>query len=330
MKRLILVLAALSLSSLALAQGSEKDGFSADFSVVSRLEANPWIDLNGSPTQSGINMGSSSLYFLGDGQITNNLSFSFMLNPVNTDPASLYENTFRSDDFNWLNWASLTYSFGDFSVSAGKSYWFCATFEEDDYDFDRYSFLSTSVWNNFPIYQWGVQIGWQPTEAFNVALNAFTSPYGEYCFKSGLFGFSGIASAELNGLAAKLGGAFMQDGAGNWVPVATCGLKAEVGKFTFVNDIYSQAWSELAGGFMNYVSDGMCISYRHNDQWNFSAHFIIDVYESVPDPIQEYRAGAVCEYFPLEGLRLHAMAGYSTDKLASFSIGATYNFSFSL
>ncbi len=99
MKRLILVLAALSLSSLALAQGSEKDGFSADFSVVSRLEANPWIDFSGSPTQSGIDMGSSSLYFLGDGQITKNLSFSFMLNPLTTDRATLYQNTFRSDDF---------------------------------------------------------------------------------------------------------------------------------------------------------------------------------------------------------------------------------------
>ena len=69
MKKLILVLAALSLTSLAYAQGSEKNGFSADFSVVSRLEANPWIDFSGSTTQTGIDMGSSSLYFQGDGQL---------------------------------------------------------------------------------------------------------------------------------------------------------------------------------------------------------------------------------------------------------------------
>ena len=330
MKRLILVLAALSLSSLALAQGSEKDGFSADFSVVSRLEANPWIDFSGSPTQSGIDMGSSSLYFMGDGQITKNLSFSFMLNPLNTDPATLYQNTFRSDDFDWLNWASLTYSFGDFSVSAGKSYWFCATFEEDDYDFDRYAFLSTSVWNGYPMYQWGAGLSWAPSDAFSVSANAFTSPYGDYFFKSGLFGFAGIASCEMKGLSALVGIATMQDGAGGWVPVATCGLKAEVGKFTLVNDIYSQTWSNLGDGFMDFISDGMSISYRHNDQWNFSAHFIIDLYEAYPDPIQEYRAGAVCEYSPIEGLRLHAMAGVDNNKTAAFSIGATYNFSFSL
>ena len=330
MKRLILVLAALSLSSLALAQGSDKDGFSADFSVVSRLEANPWIDFSGSPTQTGIDMGSSSLYFLGDGQITENLSFSFLINPLNMDPAPLYGNTFRSDDFNWLNWASLTYSFGDFSVTAGKSYWFCATFEEDDYDFDRYSFLSTSVWNNFPIYQWGAGLSWAPSESFSLSANAFTSPYGDYIFKSGQFGFSGVAACEMKGLSALVGFATMQDGAGGWVPVASCGLKAEVGKFTLVNDIYSQAWNELTGCFTDWISDGMSISYRHNDQWNFSAHFIIDVLEAVPDPIQNYRAGAVCEYTPIEGMRLHAMAGVDSNRMASFSIGATYNFSFSL
>ena len=329
MKKLILVLAALSLTSLAYAQGSEKNGFSADFSVVSRLEANPWIDFSGSTTQTGINMGSSSLYFQGDGQFTNNLSFSFMLNPVNTDPASLYENTFRSDDFNWLNWATLTYTLGDFSFTAGKSYFYCATFEEDDYDYDRYAFLSSSVWNNFPIYQWGAQIGWQPTEAFNVALNAFTSPYGEYIFKSGLFGFSGIASAELNGLAAKLGGAFMQDGAGNWVPVLSFGLKAEVGRFSFVNDFYSQVCDPLVL-FKDVISDAAKITFALSDTWNFSANFVADIFKGLTDPVQVYHVGAVCEYFPLEGLRLHAMAGYSTEKLASFSIGATYNFSFSL
>ena len=330
MKRLILVLAALTLTSLAFAQGSEKDGFSADFSVVSRLEANPWIDFSGSPTQTGIDLGSSALYFSGDGQITNNLSFSFMLNPVNADPALLYQNTFRSDDFNWLNWASLTFSFGDFSITAGKSYFFCATFEEDDYDYDRYAFLSTAVWNNFPIYQWGAQFGWEPSENFSVAANVFTSPYGDYIFKSGLFGFSGIASGEMKGLGAKLGGAFMQDGAGNWVPVISCGLKAEVGKFTLVNDFYSQTWA-LTGGFSDVLSDGMTLSYRHNDQWNFSTSFIVDYYDMLPNPVADYRFGALCEYTPLEGLRLHAMAGYSGEQqFASFVVGATYNFSFSL
>lgn len=329
MKRLILVLALLSLSSLAIAQGSEKDGFTADFSVVSRIEANPWIDFSGSPTQTGIDMGSSSLYFLGDGQITENLSFSFLINPLNTDPAALYNNTFRSDDFNWLNWASLTYSFGDFSVTAGKSYWYCATFEEDDYDYDRHSFLSTSVWNNFPIYQWGAGLSWTPSESFGVSANAFTSPYGDYIFKSGLFGFSGIVSCEMKGLGALVGAAAIPDGTGNWIPVISCGLKAEVGKFTLVNDFYSQAWDN---GFMDILSDGMSISYRHNDQWNFSGHFIIDYYQLIPDPSADYHMGVVCEYTPLEGLRLHAMAGYQPggDAMAAFSVGATYNFSFSL
>lgn len=330
MKRFVLFLAALSLTSLAQAQGSENNGFAADFSVVSRLEANPWINFSGSPKK-GIDLGSSSLYFLGDGQFTENLTFSFMLNPLNTDPAALYDNTFRGDGFNWLNWASLTWSFGDFSLTAGKSYFYCATFEEDDYDYDRYAFLSSSVWNNFPIYQWGAAFGWQPSEQFSLSANVFTSPYGEYIFTSGLFGFSGIASCEMGGLSAKLGAAVMPDGRGNWIPVISCGLKAEVGQFTFINDFYSKACDEY-DFFMDSLSDVLSIAYRPSEKWNFSGHFAVDLFKTVPDPVASYRAGAVCEFFPLEGLRLHAMAGYEagSDNRAVFSLGATYNFSFSL
>jgi len=332
MKRLILVLAYLSLSSLAIAQGSEKDGFTADFSVVSRLEGNPWIDFSGSPTQTGIDMGSSSLYFLGDGQITENLSFSFLINPLNTDPAALYNNTFRSDDFNWLNWASLTYSFGDFSVTAGKSYWYCASFEEDEYDYDSYAFLNTSVWNNFPIYQWGAGLSWAPTESFSLSANTFTSPYGDYIFKSGLFGFSGIAACEMKGLSAMLGFGIMPDGTGEWVSLMTCGLKAEVGAFTLVNDFYSKVWNPLVG-FADGISDALGISWAYNDKWNFGTRFVIDSYQVLSDYDQDFRAGLICEYRPIEDLRLHATAGYEFGDIASyaaFSIGATYTLSFSL
>ena len=97
----------------------------------------------------------------------------------------------------------------------------------------------------------------------------------------------------MKGLGALVGAAAIPDGTGNWIPVISCGLKAEVGKFTLVNDFYSQAWDN---GFMDILSDGMSISYRHNDQWNFSGHFIIDYYQLIPDPSADYHMGVVCEY----------------------------------
>lgn len=326
MKRLTLVLAVLSLSSLVYAQEAEKDGFAADFSVVSRLE------VNGIPAESGVNLGSSALYLQGDGQFTKNLSFSFMLNPLNSEPADLYNTTFRSDSFNWLNWASLTYSFGDFSITAGKSYFYTATFEEDEYDYDSYSFLNTSVWNNFPIYQWGVQFGWQLSESFNMNLSAFTSPYGDHPFSSNRFGFAGVATMELSDMQAKVGASLMQDGAGDWFPLLSAGVTASVGPLSMTDDFYSKACDEtllFVDGFSNVFS----CKYQQSETWNLALRFATDYYKTSVLNGFDYRIGLVGEYFPLDGLRVHALAGYETGAVAegfAFTAGLTYTFSFSL
>ena len=128
MKRLLVVCAAALLPCfLVSAQEADNSGRSVELSVIPRLDLNPvfFTDEGGGGE---FTLGNTSLYSLFEGNITENLSFSVANHWAGfysvdefwaEDPKGLYKNTLKRTS-NWLDWANLTYSFGDFSITLGK------------------------------------------------------------------------------------------------------------------------------------------------------------------------------------------------------------------
>ena len=119
--------------------------------IVPRLDFDPAYDEDGAWT---FDLGSTSLYTLFEGNLTRNLSFSvcnhwFAFNTSIDDAIELYQNTWRSDNYNWVDWANLTYKMGRFFLSAGKDYIRIANFEIEDYDYDSHWQMNSYLWNTF-------------------------------------------------------------------------------------------------------------------------------------------------------------------------------------
>ena len=178
MKRLSVLLLCLVMCAASFAQENEHS-----FLVVPRLEANPYI--GGNQT---FDMGNTSLYTLFEGELSETFSYSVMNHWLSADPASLYANTFRSDDFNWLDWAYVSAYVGNFNIDLGKQALLFGMWEQDDYDFDVCYNLSSTVWNTLSTYLWGIILGYSFDDTY-LAAQVTTSPFAEYHL-SGCFAYS--------------------------------------------------------------------------------------------------------------------------------------------
>lgn len=189
MKKFLLLATATLCCSLAFAQGAE-DEEGTTLLFIPRVDVNPYLS-TGKGLESSFGLGNTSFYSLFEGGIgSSNFSYSVEAHWLSSEPAILYANTWRSDDFNWLDWANITYSLGDFDFTVGKDILALGTFEVDDYDFDCHADLYSTLWNNFPVYQWGAKVGYNVNDNNLVALQVVTSPYGEKPFQSKLFAYS--------------------------------------------------------------------------------------------------------------------------------------------
>ena len=139
----------------AAAQEADNSGRSVELSVIPRLDLNPVFF-----TEAGgggeFTLGNTSLYSLFEGNITDNLSFSVAnhwagfdsVHDVFATTKDLYAYTLRSDSTNWLDWAYLTYSVGNFAFTLGKDIITTGGLEFDDYDFEVHPSLVSSYWQN--------------------------------------------------------------------------------------------------------------------------------------------------------------------------------------
>ena len=184
MKKLVVFAGLILLCTLAQAQGGSDSGTSAGITIVPRVDFNP-VFYGG--TEKEVTLGNSSLYSLFEGNITDNLSFSVCNHWLSSESKSLYQNTWHSDDVSWCDWANLTYSFGNFYVTAGKDMVSMGGFEFDQYDFDVHPDLCSSLWNNFSCYQWGGKFGFMnEDETQGISLQLTSSPYSVRPFGDGL------------------------------------------------------------------------------------------------------------------------------------------------
>ena len=297
---------------LAFSQEAESPGNKPEMTVVARAEY--------SSVEEYHHLGNSSLYFLLDGNFTERLSYSASFHLLNADPKSLYENTLRSDNVNWLDWLLLSYDFGQFQFSLGKDYIRIGTWESDGYDFDTYYENASALWLNLPTYQWGGTLTWSPSDVFSLMAQVTTSPYGEKPFASGKYAFSLEALASFdwyNGIYSI-----------NHIDefIFAMGHDFSFGKV----DLMWDSLTELRSGYHGFNS--LKVSYAPVEKWSFA---VKAAYENavLPDFLEEYDSNKfsgslVVNWFPIEQLRVHALAEYNNIlKAPSINLGVTWTMS---
>lgn len=318
MKKLLVAAAISLLCFLAHSQEAEVLGGNfAEFSVIARGEY-----LHTDP------LGNSSIYTLLEGSISEKLTYSVANHWLSSDPASLYQNTFRSDDLNWLDWAYLTYNVGDFAISAGKMCVLWGTYEFDEYDFDIHYPFASSVWNNLAPYQWGASVAWSPAEGLSLESALLSSPYGEHPFSSGLYNFGLRARAETEEVGAMIAYNVYNREDEQAMGVFSCGMKYSIGDFTFTVDETARICDENFI-FMKGNSTLVSANYTGLEGFDLIAHLGADTYA---DNNGFYRAGLLVHYYPTDSIRLHAIASINSNTWDSavdplFGLGITYTFS---
>ena len=340
MKRLLVVCAAALLPCfLVSAQEADNSDRSVELSVIPRIDLSPEFYNDGS---GAFTLGNTSLYSLFEGNLSENLSFSVAnhwLSFYTTDKAlwaddtkALYKNTLKRTG-NWLDWANLTYSFEDFSLTLGKDMVTTGGIEFDDYDFDVHPILSSSLWNGFDCYQWGAKLGWSPAEDQEITFQATTSPYVDKLFEKPWFNFSLGWTGHIDEMETiwsatairreTVGGAFDPK---NFFYLVTLGQRMELGDWLLSLDLSNASMmdGDLSYGFTVMPS----LTYHASEKVDFfgkgGAEGFLAQGEDTPGAASWF-AGIGMNWHPVENLRLHALAAYNDIwECSSISVGATY------
>lgn len=214
MRRLIVLITAATLCGLAASaqevsfdrefgsdseQGSGKA--SIEVNATARFDVNPYFPLQkGSWDLFDLNFGNTSIYTFIDGEFGKGWSYSISNHWLGVDWSKqspedkmmpLYTNTFHSDDVNWLDWATLTYTLetenaGAWGFTIGKDVMAYALTEYEANDVDSHIDLSSKFWNENSAYQWGASVGWAaPNETSSLKFQVTSSPYSTHPLEDG-------------------------------------------------------------------------------------------------------------------------------------------------
>lgn len=329
MKRLVLLIAAALYCSLAYAQDAGDVGNGAQLSIVSRLEAEPYFSFDPGG-ESGLSLGSSSIYTFLDGTFGDSFTYSVSNHWLSAEPSELYDYLGYSDSFNWLDWAYISYAFGDFEAELGKDVMGIAAYEFDANDVDVYWQLSSTLWNTLP-YQWGAKLAWYPTETAMLRGEITSSPFSEHPFEDGLIcagiifrddrdDFSWMASANSMGT--------------NFDHNLNClflGTQIYGDNYTIGADLSVRAYDKLNN--VEYLAM-LTADIQATDDLVLKARAGYESSNGYYDGIfslKNYLFGGVAAEYSLskalEGLSLHCAVGAnSLDSCAYLTIGAKYNF----
>ena len=350
MKRLLVVCAAALLPCfLVSAQEADNSGRSVELSVIPRLDLNPVFSTEkGGGTE--FTLGNTSLYSLFEGNITENLSFSVANHWAGFDSVhdffgstkTLYQNTLYSYDTNWLDWAYLTYSFGQFAVSLGKDMITTGGLEFDDYDFEVHPALVSTYWHELACYQWGGKLAFTtPSEGDTFSLQFSTSPFGDRPFASGLFNYSLEWRGEHGPLETIWSATAFGTAPGKYQPVFALGQRLNFDSITVGLDAFSIVGDEdedentilrkgitLMPSVLYSPSDSFDILVKGGYE-NFSLETVL-----ADAPVQHWWTGLALHWYPLkdsQDLRVHAVAVYRPGNElfmpVSLTLGVLYNIS---
>ncbi len=330
MKKILVVCAALLLSfSLVLAQEADDTGAGVGLSVIPRLDLSPEFYNDGSGSQ--FTLGNSSIYTLFEGNISENLSFSVanhwagfydVSGDVLADTKDLYANTLKRDA-NWLDWAYLAWNTGNWTFTFGKDAITTGGWEFDDYDYDVYPVLSSNLWNNFSTYHWGLKAGYSPVEDNEITLQVTTAPGVDGLFEAPLFSYSLGWLGNVGGVETKWSWTALDGFMGNqgtfW-NILSLGQKYQAGDFLLTLDLFSQMYPSDYN-IPARITAMPSVLWSLSDSLEF---FLKGGIEKFGDDT-DFFGGAAVQWYPLENLRLHAVAGYNTEwECASLTLGAIW------
>lgn len=322
----------LSCASIQAQEERDSDGFSADLTVIPRLEGIQSFPL-GSDANEDISWGNSSLYTLFEGNLNEHFSFSVCNHWLADDPEYLYQDTFYSNTTNWVDWVNLTYTLGNFSITAGKDMVTMGGIEYDDYDFDVYIDMCSGLWQNFACYQWGAKAALEiPNINSTFAFQFSTSPYGEHPFDSGRYNYSLSWNGEFGPFRTIWSMTAVEDEDKSLIPLACLGQSLELGSWTLGLDVFSQVGNE------EYIlSDGWTVMpsvrFDPTDHWSFFTKGGIETATDSEKKVDDnWFAGIAAEWFPLKdrSWRIHAATSYNHLQNAIFAtIGTKINLTIS-
>ena len=329
MKKILVVLAAITLASSPLfSQEADGTGAGVEFTVIPRINLAPEFYNDGSGEFA---LDNTSLYTLFEGNISENLSFSvenhwmafyYTGDDIFADTKDLYKATLKRRN-NWLDWANLTWTSGDFSVTLGKDVVTTGGYEVDEYDFDMHSNMSSTFWNFMNVYQWGAKFGWNAAEDQLLTLQVTTSPFVEKLFDKPWMNYSLGWSGMLSGIQTLWSVTAMQTASDKFFYIVSLGNKAEFGDFTAGLDL-TNASMQFGGPFYG-ITAIPSLSWKKSENLEFFARC---GYEHTSDDIVEgsgWFAGAGANWFPIEDLRVHATASYNDIfETTCVSLGATW------
>ena len=316
------------------------------FVLTPRFDVTPYIPVGGkAPLDVGFS--NTSLYTLFEGSVGENFSYSMSNHWLSTDPASLYQNAFRSDDVDFIDWLTLSYAVGSVEFTVGKDMLSIGGWELDPMDVNQHIDLCSVFWNNIAIYQWGGSVCYTtPSENTDLIFQFATSPFGERPFASKLFTYSLAWYGSFGCYEPIWSANFMEYERGRFLSILSLGNRFTFGDFaveldwmnraTSVNRFFEQEMS-LVGKFSYNYRDKLTVfakgGYEHcrgNDMLGWES----EDYSFVPTMILPERDyvfyGAGIEYYPLrdsQDLRIHAVAAANNyANTVSLTLGVTYNF----
>lgn len=364
MRKTLFLLCAMLCCFQAFAQGAEFAGRTTEsedsgtsWLIVPRVEVNPYLPLKDGGYK-GFDLGFTSLWTLFDGSFgDSDFSYSVEAHLLSSDPKALYQNTLRSDDVNWLDWANITYAPSSLYLTVGKQVMSVGSYEIDDYDYDSHINFCSSLWNNLVVYQWGAAAGWiSEDESTDLSLQMVTSPYGEKPFSSGLYSYSALWRGEYGAWMPLWSVGAMAYDKGAYVGHIAVANQFSLGDFTLGLDLStrgydfsftehsavallgwepSEKFSLKAKYGIEINNDGLfgdVIGWDPSSDGDDPADYYVPAslaqacfrqFSSSSSPYQF--GGVVAEYRPMDNLRVHAaLAANNWAKSLSVNIGATY------
>jgi hypothetical protein len=299
----------------------------AEFQVIPRFDFNPYTSIgSGGDGSSGFSFGSSSIYTLLEGALSDNFSYLVSNHWLSTEPGDLYSSTFMSNTSNWLDYCYVDFTFGNFDLVVGKDAILTGGIEFDEWDVDVDDILASELWYTLPVYQWGAKIGYT-TGSGNTSfyLQAATSPYGEYFFKSKLFAYSAQWKGNYGPLSTIWSASALERETGRFDYLFALGQSLELGDWTIEADWYSSV------GMGEYLLLGghtirLATTWAPSEKFDIGLKGNYYISKSVADTESWFNGGLACHFYPLrnsQAIRLHADVGYDSgmsQMLASVGI----------
>ena len=347
MKRGLVLLAAILCCFSTYSQEADSNKNIPDFIVTPRFDVNPHI-----PTANGghreFDFGNSSLYTFLDGSV-GNFSYSMSNHWFAGDWDStkgLYQNAFRSDEYDFIDWLTLSYTAGQFTFNVGKDVLAVGSAEYDYNDVDIHYPLASTFWHKNAAYQWGASVDFTTKEEnTTLRLQFASSPFGERPFASKLFAYSLHWTGEYGCFTPFWSVNFFEYERGKFINLIALGNAFYFGDFTLevdymnrassVKRFFNQEWSISGQLLYNYndkvevFAKGGYENFNNSDIFGYEDDVWFIPTDNSLCPRYWYAGGGV-HYFPLResrDLRLHAVAAYNNfANSVSISFGATYYF----